>query len=124
LAQAQAPDDAIVEALETIEQALRANPDEPVHTPEIIRVRGGLQFAHGQIELAEADFREAVALAQKIGAKAWELRATLSLTRALVKQGRRDEARTRLAGIYGWFTEGFDTADLKDAKALLSELGE
>ena len=55
-------------------------------------------------------------------AKAWELRATMSLVRLLDKRGRRGEARTMLAHIYGWFTEGFDTADLKDAKALLDEL--
>ena len=55
-------------------------------------------------------------------AKAWELRATTSLARLLASQGRRDEARTMLADIYNWFTEGFDTADLKDAKALLDEL--
>ena len=76
----------------------------------------------GRTEPAEADFREAIALAQKMGAKAWELRATMSLARLLAKQGRRDEARTMLAEIYGWFTEGFDTADLKEAKALLDEL--
>ena len=75
-----------------------------------------------QTELAEADFRESIALAQKMSAKAWELRATMSLARLLANQGRRDEARTMLAEIYGWFTEGFDTADLKDAKALLDEL--
>jgi predicted ATPase len=50
------------------------------------------------------------------------LRATMSFARLLDKQGRRDEARVMLAEIYGWFTEGFDTADLKDAKALLDEL--
>ena len=57
-----------------------------------------------------------------MGAKAWELRATTSLARLLAKQGRRDEARAMLADIYGWFSEGFDTADLKEAKALLEEL--
>ena len=57
-----------------------------------------------------------------MGAKAWELRATTSLADMLARQGRRDEARTILAEIYGWFTEGFDTADLKDAKALLEDL--
>jgi predicted ATPase len=57
-----------------------------------------------------------------MGAKAWELRATTSLTRQLAKQGHRDEACSMLADIYGWFTEGFDTRDLKDAKALLHEL--
>jgi predicted ATPase len=72
--------------------------------------------------LGEADFREAIALAQKMGAKMWELRATISLARLLTKQGRRDTARTMLVDIYGWFTEGFDTTDLKDTKALLDEL--
>ena len=56
--------------------------------------------------------------------KSLELRATTSLARLLAKQGRHDEARTMLAEIYGWFTQGFDTADLKDAKALLDELHE
>ena len=59
----------------------------------------------------------------RMGAKAWELRATMSLARLLASQGRRDEARAMLAEIYGWFTEGFDTPDLKDAKVLLDELG-
>jgi predicted ATPase len=57
-----------------------------------------------------------------MGAKAWELRATMSLARLLASQDRRDEARAILAEIYNWFTEGFDTADLKDAKAMLDEL--
>jgi predicted ATPase len=57
-----------------------------------------------------------------MSAKAWELRTTMSLARLLAQQGRRGEARTRLAEIYNWFTEGFDTADLKDAKALLDQL--
>jgi predicted ATPase len=57
-----------------------------------------------------------------MGAKTWELRATMSLARLLRDTGRRDEARAMLAEIYNWFTEGFDTADLKDAKALLEEL--
>jgi predicted ATPase len=55
-------------------------------------------------------------------AKAWELRTITSLARLLASQGRRDEARAMVAEIYRWFTEGFDTADLKDAKALLDEL--
>ena len=76
----------------------------------------------GQVEPAEADFREAIALAKKMQGKAWELRATMSLARLLAKKGRRGEARTMLGDIYGWFSEGFDTADLKDAKALLDEL--
>ena len=74
--------------------------------------------------MAEADFREAIALAQKMVTTAWELRATTILARLLAKQDRRDEARQMLSDIYGWFTEGFETRDLKDAKALLDELNE
>jgi predicted ATPase len=93
-----------------------------LYRPETLRLRGELRLKQGQTELAEADVRDSIALAQKMGAKAWELRASTSLARLLAKHGRRDEARTTLAEIYGWFTEGFDTADLKDAKALLDEL--
>jgi predicted ATPase len=65
--------------------------------------------------------RQAIKVARDQDAKSLELRATMSLARLLAMQGRRDEARTMLAEIYGWFTEGFDTADLIDAKALLEE---
>jgi predicted ATPase len=61
-------------------------------------------------------------MARKQGAKSWELRATISLARLLGRQGRRQEAFILLSDIYNWFTEGFDTADVKDAKALLEEL--
>jgi predicted ATPase len=71
---------------------------------------------------AEAWFLKAVEIAHKQQAKSLELRATTSLARLLAKQGPRDKARTMLADIYNWFTEGFDTADLRDAKALLDEL--
>jgi class 3 adenylate cyclase/tetratricopeptide (TPR) repeat protein len=123
LAQAQERAGFLVDARETIEKALREDFDKPVFRPEALRIRGELQFKQGQIELAEVDFREALALATNMGAKAWELRVTMSLARLLAKQGRRDEARAMLAEIYAWFTEGFDTADLKDGKALLEELG-
>jgi tetratricopeptide (TPR) repeat protein len=122
LAAAQAVEGAIVEALATVEEALQANLDLLAPRPEMLRLRGELRLKNGQPELAEADFGEAIALARQIGAKAWELRTTMSLARLLAKQARRDEARTMLADIYNWFTEGFDTADLKDAKALLDEL--
>jgi predicted ATPase len=72
---------------------------------------------------AERSFRTAIEHSRQHSAKSWELRATISLARLLIKQRKRDEARTILAEIYGWFTEGFDTADLKDAKALLEALG-
>jgi class 3 adenylate cyclase/tetratricopeptide (TPR) repeat protein len=122
LAEALALDGALTDALSTIEDALQANPQEMIFRPNILTCRGELQFKIGRAELAEADFREAIALAQKMSAKAWELGATTSLARLLAKQDRRDQARTMLADIYGWFTEGFDTAGLKDARALLDEL--
>ena len=122
LAEALGREGAIVEALATVEHALQANRDQLVNRPDIIRVRGELRLKAEQPELAEADFRDAIELAQKMGAKAWELRTTISLARLLAKHGRRDEARAMLAEIYGWFTEGFDTADLKGAKTLLDEL--
>jgi predicted ATPase len=70
---------------------------------------------------AEASFRQALAIARRQQAKSWELRAATSLSRLWQCQGKRDEARELLAPIYGWFTEGFDTADLQEAKALLDE---
>jgi predicted ATPase len=105
-----------------VERALKANPDEIVDRPETLRLRGVIQLKLGQEELAEADFRNSLADAQSMGAKAWELRTTTSLARLLRDTGRRDEARTMLGEVYHWFTEGFDTADLKDAKTLLNEL--
>jgi predicted ATPase len=71
---------------------------------------------------AEGYFLKAIEVARQQQAKSLELRATTSLARLLQSQGKCDEARHMLAEIYGWFTEGFDTADLKDAKALLEEL--
>jgi tetratricopeptide (TPR) repeat protein len=123
LAVAQEREGAITDALETVEQALQANSKaNPKDQTEALWIRGELRGKHGQIEQAEADFRESITLAQEMGAKALELRATTSLAGMLAKHGRRDESRSMLAEIYGWFTEGFDTADLKDAKALLDEL--
>ena len=86
-------------------------------------MRGSLQ-KQNQANAAEAQncFACAIEIAQKQSAKSWKLRATTSLARLLTSQGRRDEARAMLADIYGWFTEGFDTPDLKDAEALLKEL--
>jgi tetratricopeptide (TPR) repeat protein len=122
LAEAQGREGCLVDALEMVEQALQTDPEVLAFRPEALRVRGELRLKQGQVDLAEDDFRDAIALAQKMGAKAWELRATMSLARLLRDSGRRDEARTMLAEIYGWFTEGFDTAELKDAKAFLDEL--
>jgi predicted ATPase len=71
---------------------------------------------------AEDSFHEALAVAQRQNAKFWELRAATSMARLWRDQGKREEARGLLAPVYGWFTEGFDTRDLKEAKALLDEL--
>jgi predicted ATPase len=73
-------------------------------------------------EKAEAYFDRALAVARQQQAKSWELRAAMSMARLWHDQGKRDEARDLLAPVYGWFTEGFDTLDLKDARALLDEL--
>jgi predicted ATPase len=72
---------------------------------------------------AEVYFERALAVAREQQAKSWELRAAMSMARLWRDQGRRDEARDLVAPIYGWFTEGFDTLDLKGAKALLDALG-
>jgi len=71
---------------------------------------------------AEACFHKAIEIARKQSAKSLELRATMSLSRPWQSQGKQEEARQRLAEIYGWFTEGFDTMDLQEAKALLEQL--
>jgi adenylate cyclase len=107
------------EALEHIERS-----GEKVHQAEMLRLKGELLLMRygGAAEEAERYFHAALEVARAQEARWWELRATVSLARLLTKQDRRDEARAMLAEIYGWFTEGFDTADLKEAKALLDEL--
>jgi predicted ATPase len=92
--------------------------------PEIRRIAAEaiLRRSRADLVAAEERFKEAIAIARKQSSKWWELRATTSLARMLRDRGRRDEARMMLSEIYGWFTEGFDTADLKDATALLDEL--
>jgi predicted ATPase len=72
---------------------------------------------------AERYFERALAVARQQQAKSWELRAAMSLARLWRDQGKIQQARELLAPVYGWFTEGFDTRDLKEAKALLEELG-
>jgi len=91
---------------------------------EMHRLKGQLLLRQDLSKAAEAQscFQRAVEIARNQSAKSLELRATMSLARLLNGQGKRDEARAMLADIYGWFTEGFDTRDLKDAKALLDEL--
>jgi predicted ATPase len=93
---------------------------------ETHRLRGELLLkqndSYSNTAEAQSCYERAIEIARLQNGKSLELRATTSLARLLAKQGRRDEARTMLGEIYGWFTEGFDTADLKDAKALLDQL--
>jgi predicted ATPase/class 3 adenylate cyclase len=101
-----------------------AETDQYLFEPEIQRLTGETILARGEA-MRDADIAYTAALdsARRMSARSWELRTATSLTRLWVDQGRRAEARELLAPVYGWFTEGFDTADLKDAKALLDELG-
>jgi predicted ATPase len=91
---------------------------------EIARLRGVLLLRQPGISQAEAEtwLRRALDIARCQEAKSLELRAAMSLCRLWQQQGKQAEARELLAPIYGWFTEGFDTADLQEAKALLEEL--
>ena len=95
-----------------------------LHSPWQHHIKGELLLVQNPTDSAEAElcFRTAIEIARRQSARSAELRATTSLARLLARQDRRDEARATLAEIYGWFTEGFDTADLKDAKALLDVL--
>jgi DNA-binding SARP family transcriptional activator len=96
--------------------------DDHYSEPELYRLKGELLRQRGDDpEEVEASFRQAIAVAQAQEAKSWELRATTSLARLLHDQGRGEEAHQMLAAIYGWFTEGFDTPDLQEARALLEE---
>ena len=114
------------EGLEAIAKALDVVQEQGERwwEAEILRLRGELLLKRNPPELADAQtsFQQAIEIARQQGAKSLELRATMSLARLLDKQGKRDQARAMLAEIYNWFTEGFDTADLRDAKALLDEL--
>jgi predicted ATPase len=114
------------EGLEALEEGIVsvAKTWERSSSPFLHHVKGELLLAQNPSDVTEAErcFHTAIEIARRQGARMAELRETRSLARLLAKQGRRDEARAMLAEIYGWFTEGFDTADLKDAKALLDEL--
>jgi predicted ATPase len=91
---------------------------------EVNRIAGeiALKSAKPDTATAETYFQRALAVARQQQAKSWELRAAKSMARLWRDQGKRNEARELLAPVYGWFTEGFDTLDLKEAKALLDEL--
>jgi tetratricopeptide (TPR) repeat protein len=126
LAQAYSALNRFDDALDTLSKtlAIGLEHEDLYLTAEIFRLKGELLMQRDDSSCAEAEacFQSGIEIARDQSAKSPELRATTSLARLLAKQGRRAEARTMLAEIYSWFTEGFDTADLKDAKALLDQL--
>jgi predicted ATPase len=116
------PDDArrcIDDAIEKVERSKEKWCEAEVH-----RIAGEIALKSPQPDAAKAEtyFERALAVARQQQSKSWELRAATSMARLWRDQGKRDEARELLAPVYGWFTEGFDTRDLKEAKALLDEL--
>ena len=97
--------------------------NQPVYMAEYSRLRGELLAKGGGTPTeAEACLREALTIARRQEAKSLELRAATSLARLWQRQGKKESARELLASVYGWFTEGFDTADLREAKGLLDAL--
>ena len=109
----------IDEAMGTIETT-----KEKWYEAEMCRIAGEIALLSPQLGVASAEthFERALAIARQQQAKSWELRASMSMARLWRDQDKRDEARDLLAPVYGWFTEGFDTLDLKEAKALLDGL--
>ena len=97
---------------------LQTRPQPPARAGGLVHATDGTP----PTAAAETAFQQALLVARRQEAKSLELRAAMSLARLWQQQGKRDEARELLAPVYGWFTEGFDTADLQEAKALLEEL--
>jgi class 3 adenylate cyclase/predicted ATPase len=116
------PDDARRHIDDAIDKAEKSK--EKWSEAEVYRIAGeiALRSPAPDTEKAKSYFEHALAVARKQQAKSWELRAAMSMARLWRDQGKREEARELLAPVYGWFTEGFDTLDLKEAKALLDEL--
>ena len=113
-------DEAVAHLNEALEMAERTG--ERWFGAELNRHKGQLLLRQGHSEAAEELYRKALNIAEEQEAKLWELRAAASLARLRRDQGRHAEARDLLAPVYGWFTEGFNTPDLKEARALLDEL--
>jgi predicted ATPase len=126
LASAYAELGKIEDAWRCIGEAMTAaeSTKEKWYEAEINRIAGEIALMTTEPDRAKAEeyFEKALTVAGRQQAKSWELRAAMSMARLWRDQGKRDEARDLLAPVYGWFTEGFDTLDLKEAKALLNEL--
>jgi predicted ATPase len=112
------------EGLATLDETLSfvEETDERYYEAELHRLKGELLLTQGDEAEAEASLQKAVEVARRQQARSWDLRAIVSLCHLWRKQGRVDEARQKLAEIYDWFTEGFDTPDLREARGLLKEL--
>jgi class 3 adenylate cyclase/predicted ATPase len=126
LAQALSTTGAHSDALRVADEALALaeRQQEAWIEPELFRIKGSLVLgSDGDPVQAATRFERSIALSRERGTKSWELRAARDLARLWAERGERRKAHDLLAPIYGWFTEGFDTADLKDAKVLLDELG-
>jgi tetratricopeptide (TPR) repeat protein len=117
------PDNALQLIDELIVQIERPGWEERLHYAEILRLKGWMLSLKGDLAGAERNFLASLDWARRQQAKMWELRTSTSLARLWQSQGKRHDAYELLAPVYGWFTEGFDTKDLQDAKALLAELG-
>jgi predicted ATPase len=124
VAEAQARVGSPADGLATVAEALAMfeRSDERNWEAEIWRVRGELLLKLGDEAGAEASFLKAIEVARRQQAKSWELRASVSLARLWIEQGKADKARRMLAEVYSWFTEGFDTPDLREAASLLHGL--
>ena len=107
---------------ECIEQIERPRWQERLHLAEVLRLKGWMLMRQGKGEEAELQLRASIDWACEQRAKSWELRSSTTLAELLATRGQRNAARDLLTPIYNWFTEGFDTKDLKDAKALLGKL--
>src|ERR1700730_17507604 len=121
---ASAPKNASGWAHEQIVQIKRPGWEERLYYAEILRLKGWVLSLKSDPEGAERNFLASLDWARRQQSKSWELRTSTSLARLWQSQGKRQEAYELLAPVYGWFTEGFDTKDLLDAKSLLAELGE
>jgi predicted ATPase len=107
---------------EQIEQIERPGWEERQFYAETLRLKGWMLMLKNDLEGAEKNYLASLDWAREQQAKSWELRTSTSLARLWQEQGKRKEAHDLLAPVYNWFTEGFDTKDLKEAKALLDEL--
>jgi predicted ATPase len=128
IAEAYGPAGQAAEGLAVLTEALALveKTDERWYEAELYRLKGELLLApartRSRVEEAEECFCQALSIARHQQAKSWELRTAMSLGRLWQRQGQCAAARQLVAEVYGWFTEGFDTADMHNAKALLEEL--